>query len=94
MSYLLFIDDFDMYRNIYRALKAFYLISTYLTYKKRRKLANVFTLSLRSHRAGLGDVVKAFVKLIQKLDRETQLKVNGNLETVCAFAITFLDDMP
>ena len=78
---------------MYRALKAFYLISICLTYKKRRKLANMFILSLRSHRTELNDVIKAFVKPIQKLNRGTQLKVNDNLKIVCAFAITFLDDM-
>ena len=82
-----------MHRNMYRALKTFYLISACLTYKKRRKLANVFTLSLKSHKAKLDDIVKVFVKPIQKLDRGTQLEVNDNLKTVCVFAITFLGDM-
>ena len=94
MPYLLFIDDFGVHRNMYRALKAFYLIPACLTYEERRKLANVFTLTLGPHGAGLSDVVEAFAKPIQKLDRGTQLEVNGNLEAVCAFVITFLGDMP
>ena len=78
---------------MYRALKTFYLIFIYLTYKKRRKLVNVFTLSLKSYKTKLSDVVKVFVKFIQKLDRETQLKINDNLKIVCVFIITFLNDM-
>lgn len=94
LPYLLFIDDFGVHRNMYRALKAFYLIPACLEYSERRKLANVFTLSLGPHGASLNDVVEAFDSPIQDLDRGIKLDVNGETEKVCAFAMTLLGDMP
>lgn len=92
--YLLFIDDFGVHRNMYRALKAFYLIPACLSYDERRKLANVFTLSLGPHGADLNDVVEAFHRPLQQLDGATDLEVNGITTTIWAFAITLLGDMP
>ena len=94
LPYLLFVDDFGVHRNMYRALKAFYLIPACLDYDERRKLANVFTLSLGPHGANIKDVVEAFSRPLRQLDRSTDLEVNGITTTVWAFAITFLGDMP
>ena len=64
-SYLLFINNFDVYRNIYRTLKAFYLIPVYLKYTKRKKLANIFILSLRPYNINIKDVVEVFSKSLR-----------------------------
>lgn len=64
MLYFLFIDNFDIYYNIYRAFKAFYLIFIYLIYKERRKLINIFILILRFYKVILNDIMKIFVKSI------------------------------
>ena len=93
MSYLLFIDDFEIHRNMYRALKAFYLIPACLNYQERRKLANVFTLLLGSHETKIENVMKAFSKLIRKLDNEVNFDINENTETIWSFAISFLKDI-
>ena len=82
MSYLLFIDDFEIHRNIYRALKTFYLIPVYLNYQERRKLANVFILLLNSHETKIENIVKVFSKSIRKLDDEVNFDINGNIETI------------
>ena len=63
--YLLFINNFNIYRNIYRALKIFYLILIYFSYKERRKIINIFILTLRSYKINLINVIKAFYKLIK-----------------------------
>lgn len=92
--YFLFINDFGIHRNMYRALKAFYLIPACLTYEKRRKLANVFTLTLEPHGASIHDIAKAFSRPIQDLDRGMRLDINGETSQVCAFTMAFLGDMP
>ena len=66
--YLLFVDDFGIHRNMYRALKAFYLIPACLSYDERRKLANVFTITLGPHGANLDDVIESIRQPIQELD--------------------------
>ena len=62
--YFLFIDDFDVHRNNYRFLKAFYLTLTTLSYQKRRKVVNVFTLTFESHDVKVDDVIAFIVKSI------------------------------
>ena len=78
---------------MYRALKAFYLILACLDYQERRKLANVFTLSLSSYETKIKKVMKAFYKPIQRLDSEVNLDVNEHIKIVWSFAMTFLEDM-
>ena len=90
----LFVDDFGVHRNMYRSLKAFYLIPANLPYKERRILANVFTVTLGPHGAHLKDVIGAFGKAIRALDRGQTLDINGEQTTVCAFIMAFLGDMP
>ena len=53
LPYLLFIDDFGVHSNMYRALKAFYIVPANLSYEERRKIANVFTLTLGPHDAAI-----------------------------------------
>ena len=94
LSFMMFIDDFGIHRNMYCALKAFYWIPANLPYKERRKLANIFTLSLGPHGADIEDVVRSFVKLFKGLDHGCQMKLGDEIITVCAFTMAFLGDMP
>ena len=91
--YLLFIDDFEIHRNMYRSLKAFYLIPGNLSYEERRKITNVFTLTLRPHGASTEDVVKTFAKPIRQLNKEFTLKIDEHDQEVCAFTMTLIGDM-
>ena len=94
LPYLLFVDDFGVHRNMYRAFKAFYLIPACLPYEERRKLANVFTLTLGPHGAKINDVVEAFRKPVEQLDHGIELEINGEDEAIWAFGMTLLGDMP
>lgn len=93
LLYLLFIDNFGVHRNIYRALKAFYLIPAYLDYEERRKLANVFTLILGPYGAKIENVIGAIKESIKDLDAGMEMEINGDTVKVSAHAITFLGDM-
>ena len=94
LSYFLFIDDFEMYKNMYRILKTFYLISICLNYNERRKFANVFIFFLKSHDVKLDNMIKIFYKLIQKLNRDVKLKIDKKEGmTMWAFNMTFLENM-
>ena len=92
-SYILFIDDFDVHRNMYRTLKAFYMISVCLSYKKRRIIANVFILILEFYEIKINDVVEDFFKFIQKLNKKINLKINEHFEFVCVFVMILINDM-
>ena len=92
--YLLFVDDFGIHRNMYRALKAFYLIPACLGYDERRKLANVFTVTLGPHGADIDNVIESLRQPIRELDSGLELDINGKNSKVVAFVMTFLGDMP
>ena len=47
--YYYFINNFGIYKNIYRILKIFYLILIYLNYIERKKFINIFILVLKPH---------------------------------------------
>ena len=65
LFYLLFINDFDVYKNMYKILKIFYLISANLTFYKRRKIINVFTFIFELHEIALKNVINVIAKLIR-----------------------------
>ena len=93
LSYLLFIDDFDVHKNMYRTLKVFYLISTNLTFHERRKIVNVFIFTLESHEAALKDVIDAIAKPIRQLNKNTTLSINDEDTKVCAFTFELINNM-
>ena len=64
-SYFLFIDNFEIHRNMYYALKTFYLILIYLSYEKRHKIINIFILILNPHDINLKTIMKIFNKIIK-----------------------------
>ena len=92
-SYLLFIDEFEIHRNMYRFLKIFYLISICLLYRERWKIVNTFTLTLKSYDVDMKNVVETIRKSIQELNICLKIKINDILEQVCAYNMIFLDDM-
>ena len=91
--YLLFINDFDIHKNMYRALKTFYFISDNLFYDERRKIVNVFTLILKSHDVALKNVVNAFAKFIKVLNKKTDLYINDQKQKMCAFVFDLIKNL-
>lgn len=91
--YLLFIDNFNIYRNIYCILKVFYLILAYFSYKKRKKLANIFILILDSYKVAFYNIIKVFCKLIKKLDISIEIKINNKRKIVYVSIIVFLNNI-
>jgi len=92
-SYFFFIDDFEIYRNNYCSLKTFYFILVALIYKKQRKIANIFTFTLKSYEVKIENIVEFIFKFIRNLNREIDLTINKKIIFVCAFEIILLDNM-
>jgi hypothetical protein len=91
---ILFIDDFGIHRNMYRALKAFYWIPAALPYGERRKIANVFTLTLGPHGARVEDIIACFREASSELAEGVFMDINGLKTLVRAFIIVMIGDMP
>ncbi|KAH8744341.1 hypothetical protein F5882DRAFT_265287, partial [Hyaloscypha sp. PMI_1271] len=58
LLFILFIDDFGIYRNMYQALKGFYITPATLGYEERRKPSNEFMLTLGPYSALIDDVIR------------------------------------
>lgn len=76
LSYLLFLNDFDLYRNFYRSLMSAYLILASFDFHERIQHINVFLITLELHESNLNEVLnilsslsilnkKAILKLLQ-----------------------------
>lgn len=94
VPFSLFIDDFGIFRNTYRALKAFYVTPAGLPYPERRKLANTFTLTLRPHGASDEDVVKLLEPTFEALREGVPVNIHGEDVLLIAFPIVLTGDMP
>lgn len=79
---------------MYKALKTFYILSACFSYDNRRKIANVFTLTLEPHGAKMNEDVDAIAKPIRQSDRSPKREIKGYSEFVCVFIMTFTGDMP
>ena len=60
--FFLFIDDFKIYRNMYKTLKVFYWTFLSLLYWKRKKIVNVFILILNFHEVKIENLMNAITR--------------------------------
>jgi hypothetical protein len=93
LLFILFIDDFGIYRNMYRALKGFYITLAILGYEERRKPSNEFTLTLRPHSISIDDVIRNLEPGLSALGKGTKLIVSSTSTLVKAFPIVLTSDM-
>ena len=90
----MFMNDFGIHRNMYRVLKKFNWIPACLPYEKRRKLANVFTLTLGPHDAESDIMIDSFAKHMKNLNKGTSMHIESQVNFICAYTMNFLSDMP
>ncbi|RDW84612.1 hypothetical protein BP6252_02202 [Coleophoma cylindrospora] len=94
LPFILFVDDFGVHRNMYRALKGFYITPACLPYHERRKPGNEFTLTLGPHGASMTDIVTNLEPGLVALAHGKTLRINGAEVMVKAFPIVLTGDMP
>ncbi len=75
-SLFVFIDDFELYRNVYHSINDIYAMSTSFCDLKKQKSKNAFTLILDSHEAKLNDVLECFQIDLKIIDRDCFLNIN------------------
>ena len=92
-SMFAFIDEFDFYRNMYRFIMKWYLISTTLNVKNRNRRSNVHVLILESHEFNFDDVVVVVESNLKILNREMYMMINEQKTFVCAFIHDFIENM-
>lgn len=91
---LIFIDDFGIHRNMYRAFKAFYMTLAGLPYSARSKVANILTLTLGPHGAQMTDVVSSFREAFKELMTGKWVLCGGEMTFVNINVLALTADMP
>ena len=90
---ILFIDDFGLYRNMYRSLTGIYIVPAGLSISERQKAVNAHTVTLGPHGSNFNDVIKCLHTSMGSLDRGCILQVNGQNQRVWAPILVYLGDM-
>ena len=93
MSFFMFLNEFELFRNVYRSMMSVYIISTILSYRKRNRRANCLILILRLHEIKLDDVVEAFIETFAKLDKSLLMNIQKEKKIVCVYIKTFIENM-
>ena len=93
LFYLLFINDFDVHKNMYKVLKIFYLILANLIFHKRRKIINVFIFIFELYEIALKNVIDVIAKFIRQLNKNIILNINDDDTNVCVFIFKLINDI-
>lgn len=59
-SIIVFVNNFELYRNMYQTLTEVYIIPTKLFLNKRQKSKNAHTITLSPYNSGFKDVINFF----------------------------------
>jgi hypothetical protein len=74
---MLYIDDFGIYRTTHQAIKAFYLTLAAMSYKERRRLSNMFTLTLGPDGASFDDMMDNISEGMLSMHKGFYADING-----------------
>ena len=77
--FVVFVNAFDLYKNMYRALIEIYIMPISLCYLKRQKSQNNFVFTLKFHDAMFKNIMTDFHIDIKVFDRDCQLQINDKL---------------
>ena len=88
MSFLMFLDEFELFKNVYRSMMNVYIISTILNYRKRNRRANCLILTLKFHEIKLADVVEILIEIFAKFDKNLLMNIQKK-KKLCAFTLKF-----
>lgn len=95
LPFLLFIDRFGLYRNVYRSLIGFYCILVCISFYKRARRANVFPITLRPYRSNFATIVNAIGNRgLTDLDKGVEIQIDGKRVLLVAFTFAMIRDMP
>jgi hypothetical protein len=75
-SFVIFVNVFDLYHNMYKFLIEMYALSTTLFHKKRQKNINCFVFTLNSHEVNFKNIIIFLCIEIKILDHDYQFRIN------------------
>ena len=90
---LIFIDAFELYRNMYRAIMKIYVIIIELNWRERKRRVNVLFLTLNSHVNNFFDVIKVFKSDLLILDKGVVIEINNIKYVLYVYIMIFIEDI-
>ncbi len=91
--FVIFVNAFDLYRNMYKFLIEIYALSTTLFHKEWQKSINCFVFIFDSHEVNFKNII-IFLRIdIKIFNRDCQFRINEIDIVVWVFIITFLKNM-
>ena len=91
--FLIFVNVFEFYRNMYKSLTRVYLLSVFLSIQNHQKNQNNFMLILKSHEINFNIIFDCLRIDMKILDRDCDLIVKRHKQFVWIFIVVYLDDM-
>lgn len=92
LPYLMFIDGFELYHNIYCTLMSFYMTLSDITVRDWSHHLNVFSIILESHDSSFDNVVLS-LSALKKLNERLMMKINEQKTFIYAFIQVFIENM-
>ena len=80
-SLLIFVDEFDLYRNVYHSVTDIYAMPASLCARERQKSNNVIIIVLDPHEAEFNDILNCLHIDLKNMNRDCVLNINDQ-ETV------------
>jgi hypothetical protein len=94
LPFLLFIDDFGAYHNMYCALKGYYIIPASLSYYEHRRLGNPFTLTFGPYGTDMADTLPLFQNPLYDLGKGIIMSINSVDMVIITRILAFTGDIP
>ena len=82
LSIVMFIDDFELYCNMYHSLTGIYVVTAELSMSDRQKSINAHIITLEPHGSDFNDVIKALYTSMGALDCGCPLEINGGVQYI------------
>ena len=77
LSFIVFVDEFEFYRNMYKFFTEMYVVSVELSAIERQKSYNVYIITLESHESNFNDIMNCFCIIIKFMNRECVLDIKN-----------------
>lgn len=90
---IIFIDDFGLYKNIYKLLTGVYAMPADLLCTECQKSSNSYTITLGLYESNFNNVMSCLEPSLGAIDRCSVLDINGHVQPVWAPVLAFLGNM-
>ena len=88
------IDEFDLYRNMYRTIMNMYLNFAAFFYRKKIRRINVLSLTLKFHDNNFSNVVAVLQFFMFRFEQNEIVTLNDDQSVfICAFTLIYVSDM-